>query len=89
MVQVKVHHRHLTEHRRNVIDLEDVLFGTDAQRRTGSSSVGEAGRGKRMTEENTHDPWFRRWFILNTMATIAGALTGLVALIIAVIALTS
>ncbi len=42
-----------------------------------------------MTEDNTRDPWFRKWFILNTSATIAGAVTGLAALVIAVIALTS
>ena len=43
-------------------------------------------------ETLTEDPeyaWSRKWVILNTMATIAGAFTGLVALVIAVIALTS
>ena len=34
-------------------------------------------------------PWSRKWVILNTAATIAGAFTGLVALVVAVIALTS
>lgn len=33
--------------------------------------------------------WSRKWVILNTMATIAGAVTGLVALVVAVVALTS
>jgi len=33
--------------------------------------------------------WAKKWFILNTLATLAGALTGLAALVIAVIALTS
>ena len=35
------------------------------------------------------EAWSRKWVILNTGATIAGAFTGLVALIVAVIALTS
>ena len=33
--------------------------------------------------------WARKWFIINTLATLAGAVTGLAALVIAVIALTS
>ncbi|MDP2325092.1 MAG: hypothetical protein Q8N51_13830 [Gammaproteobacteria bacterium] len=33
--------------------------------------------------------WTHGWVILNTLATIAGAVTGLVALVIAVVALTS
>ena len=40
-------------------------------------------------EPEEHDAWSRKWVILNTAATIAGAATGLVALVIAVIALTS
>ncbi len=37
-----------------------------------------------------HKPaWSRRWVATNTLATIAGAVTGLAALVIAVIALTS
>lgn len=40
----------------------------------------------------TKDPeyaWSRTWVIINTAATIGGSVTGLVALVIAVIALTS
>ena len=39
--------------------------------------------------EDTEYAWSRKWVIINTLATIAGAFTGLVALIVAVIALTS
>ena len=39
--------------------------------------------------EDTEYAWSRKWVIINTLATIAGAFTGLVALVIAVIALTS
>ncbi len=35
------------------------------------------------------EAWSRKWVVLNTAATLAGAVTGLVALIVAVIALTS
>ena len=35
------------------------------------------------------EAWTRTWVVLNTAATLAGAFTGLVALIVAVIALTS
>ena len=38
---------------------------------------------------DTEYAWSRKWVIINTLATIAGAFTGLVALIVAVIALTS
>ncbi len=38
--------------------------------------------------EDPEYAWSRKWVILNTAATIAGAFTGLVALIVAVIALT-
>ena len=40
-------------------------------------------------EPNPEYAWSRTWVIINTIATIAGACTGLVALVIAVIALTS
>ncbi len=43
-------------------------------------------------EEILGDPesaWTRKWVILNTLATLGGAVTGIVALIVAVIALTS
>ena len=33
--------------------------------------------------------WSRKWVILNTLATIAGAVTGLAALLVAVVALTN
>ena len=33
--------------------------------------------------------WTRKWVILNTLGTIFGAVTGLVALVVAVVALTS
>ena len=33
--------------------------------------------------------WTRKWVIINTFATIGAAVTGLVALVVAVIALTS
>ncbi len=33
--------------------------------------------------------WSRKWVIINTGATIGGALTGIVALVVAVVALTS
>jgi len=39
--------------------------------------------------EDNKPAWSRTWVIVNTAATIAGAVTGLVALVIAVIALTS
>ena len=39
--------------------------------------------------EDTEYAWSRQLVILNTLATIAGAFTGLAALVIAVIALTS
>jgi hypothetical protein len=39
--------------------------------------------------EDNKPAWSRGWVILNTLATIAAAATGLVALIVAVIALTS
>lgn len=41
-----------------------------------------------MKQDNLY-AWAKKWFILNTLATLAGALTGLAALVIAVIALTS
>ena len=41
-----------------------------------------------MPEENK-PAWSRKWVVLNTAATIAAAVTGLVALVVAVIALTS
>ncbi len=40
-------------------------------------------------KDNSLYSWARKWFILNTLATLAGAVTGLAALVIAVIALTS
>ena len=40
-------------------------------------------------KDNSLYAWARKWFIINTMATLAGALTGLAALVIAIIALTS
>ena len=40
-------------------------------------------------KDNNLYTWARKWFIINTMATLAGAVTGLAALVIAVIALTS
>ena len=44
---------------------------------------------KMLTGEPNLYAWARKWFILNTLATLAGAVTGLAALIIAIIALTS
>jgi len=41
-----------------------------------------------LPEENTY-AWSRGWVIANTLATGVGAVTGLVALVVAVIALTS
>ncbi len=41
-----------------------------------------------MTEEH-RDGWSPMWVKLNTLATVAAAFTGLVALVVAVIALTS
>ena len=43
-------------------------------------------------ETLTEDPeyaWSRKWVIINTMGTLLGALTGIVALVVAVIALTN
>jgi len=53
----------------------------------GSGEVGEGG-GRVVKQDNLY-AWAKKWFILNTLATLAGALTGLAALVIAVIALTS
>jgi hypothetical protein len=47
-----------------------------------------ARRDQRMYGDNP-PAWSRKWVLINSLATIAGAGTGLVALIVAVIALTS
>lgn len=39
--------------------------------------------------EDHREAWSRKWVVINTAATIAGAFTGLVALVVAVVALTS
>ncbi|KKM99735.1 hypothetical protein LCGC14_1144830 [marine sediment metagenome] len=39
--------------------------------------------------EDNESAWTRKWVIANTIATLFGSLTGVVALVVAVIALTS
>ena len=39
--------------------------------------------------EENESAWTRKWVIINSLATMFGAMTGLVALVVAVIALTS
>lgn len=46
------------------------------------------GSAETLTEEPEY-AWTKGWVIANTLATAAGAVTGLVALVVAVIALTS
>ena len=41
-------------------------------------------------EETSHEyAWSRKWVIINTLGTLLGAMTGIVALVVAVVALTS
>ena len=40
-------------------------------------------------EPETEYAWSRKWVIINTLGTLLGALTGIVALVVAVVALTS
>ena len=42
-----------------------------------------------MPSEEPKYAWSRGWVVANTLATIAGAVTGLVALVVALVALTS